>query len=346
MKILHVDARLPTPEDETLPWVDFSTLKEIQLCPTKGVVKYIAHKWPTAEHRDMPLEAGNAFHLMCAAWNLYKLGDKEKISELFGSPYAFPLCAMLDSVEASVAGGGDPAILFALSALHDASGFYDNPDDKKRTTKAIEDAFMLHWVPNQLENVTGTLVAVEKPIEYVLTIEYLDNTAAVCTCKVKYRGRVDKVMRGATGLLPVDYKTTTLGLDSEYSAQFELPHQLTGYSIGLRLLFPDEEISPFGMIEAVKLPPAKREGASSYFRGTFDINICEFAQFVIDNYQHIETYLQSSNIEDVERRAPTACNAYFARCPLLSTLCVNSEDDRNMLLEDFDDYSWNPHETR
>lgn len=340
MRIVSCTAELPTAADNDLIWVDYSTLAAIEACPTKGIVRYVAKKWPYAGTDDVATSAGTAFHLMCAVWNACQMNKLAEIESLINDQSLSD--AILETAGQAHIAGGDFATTAAVTALYEASGFYDSDTDKKRTLANIELAFINQWLPNQNGDDWYPPLAVEVPIEYVLTIVYDDELGSEHQIKLKYRGRIDKVCKGHTGILPVDYKTTALTLGPSYAAGFGLSHQLTGYNIGLGLLY--EDVSPYGMIEAVKLPPSKNKDVNSYFKHSFKTNVRAFAEFVVNNYKFIEMYNAHGDITEIERR--NSCNAYFRKCALLDNLCTLEVDERNEVLKSFEDVDWDPHATR
>lgn len=340
MKIHEYDFRLATEADKALPWVDYSTLAHIERCPTAGIVKYIAKKWPYERATNTTAaDAGHAFHLMCAAWNVARMEAIESHGKrLFGELSSYPHVLMLQALDQAKAVQGDEATAYALSALYDASNYIQ--ESNTRSIERIEEAFVRGWLPNQQGALWHPPIFAELAFEFVIQVKYSLGSAAPRELITKYKGRIDKIAVGRTGLLPIDYKTTSLGLNSSYSAQFVLTPQLIGYHIALCLHFSDCTISPYGIIEAVKIPFSKDK--QSYMCEEFRAdNIEHFLRFVITQYQHIDNYNTSQNIADTEMRT-MSCNAYFSRCALLDTLCTLESGEKHEALEQFADYEWNP----
>lgn len=343
MLIRKVSVRATAPEDADLPWVDYSMLAAVRTCPMKGIVQYAAKKWPENGMRAVAAEAGTAMHLALAAWNSYKHLSLDNCSKLFGPLDAYPLSAMLEAAEDAEAAGGDGPLAFAHAALHEASGFYDSPDDKKRTLANLE-AAVSYWAQQQRGSDYYPPIAVELPVEMVIAIEYADDCGVDKELTLKYIGRIDKVSRGNSGLLATDYKTTTLSLGQSYEAQYHLNAQVIGYRLMLSILYPEEQLSPYAVIEAIKLPISRNDSVVSYSRKAYRAdNIEFFAKFIVQNYILIERYLLTHDITIVEQRT-NACNNFFSVCPLLTGLCMQSSDTWQQIVKDLPAHDWHPHE--
>lgn len=341
MIIRKVAIRAATSYDASLPWVDYSTLAAVRSCPMKGIVKYAAKKWPDMGMREVAADAGTAFHLSAAAWNVYKYNLPE-LNTMFGDSASFPFTAMQEAAEDAEASGGDGPLAFALAALHDASGFYDSPDDKKRTLANLEGAIS-YWAAQQRGSDYYPPIAVELPVEMVVEIEYIDNYGVDKHLTLRYIGRIDKVQEANSGLMATDYKTTTLSLGQSYEAQYHLNAQVIGYRLMLSLLYPDAQLSPYAVVEAIKLPISRNESVVSYTRKAYRAdNVKFFAKFVVQNYLPIARYLETQDITVVEQRT-NACNDYFSVCPLLTGLCLQDEDTWQQIIDDLPDHEWHPH---
>ena len=177
--------------DFTLPWYDFTTLNAIETCNRWGLVTYRKNKAMREPTRRLALEAGNAMHQFFAAWNVYEkpaLRDK-----LFGDK------GQLD-IFMSTAEQAEPAqrrLTFALEVLN-ASGFYDDPNDRRRTLANLE-ASCIYWSEMQ----TGQYEIVDVEVPFDITIELRCKIRSLESYNpehvLRYVGRIDAIAQNKTG---------------------------------------------------------------------------------------------------------------------------------------------------
>ena len=156
MNITRIAMQRWNPDDEKKGLREFDNVKLVALetCPTWGIVRYEHHKLYKSPRRMMALEAGVACH---QAFSSVRLGDstttvqsstmmtrttnQRPCSAWFNCSddraHAWRLC--MDSGE-----DVERAIMLGALEIFNSSGFYDDPDDKRRTTPNIEEALIVY----------------------------------------------------------------------------------------------------------------------------------------------------------------------------------------------------------
>lgn len=357
--MVTTDIRVTTPEDQHLPTFDYTKLTAINACPTWGLVRYDQHKTTHSMGRAMALEAGDACHQAFAAIryaDLLNFGhkwfgplyDREFVlahgRKLF-SPDRF------DEMLADMERDTDPqrqAMLVGLSALH-SSGFYDDPDDKRRTLNNLEACLIAYADYYRLDyrlpiySPKTDIIGIELPIDVVLSFE--DGI------QVRYIGRADGVSYHSfddRDTLRVNENKTASRLGTAWETSFELSHQVTGYCMAISVILREKGVLPadsfvnkasiFGL--AIPLPKYTTD-----YNGVVHIPVTRRLDQFADWIKWVEHTVQIwARYRETPLDAPKythSCNRYFRPCPLVP-LCALPPEDREELWGTLVHDEWSP----
>lgn len=377
---IRIDVRLTTDADKDLPTFDNTKLSAINQCPTWGLIRYEQHKTMPGAGRAMALEAGKAMHDVFAAVRLWQLGflQGQKMlmihhgARLFGRARWGKMSGWL--VDTSTLPYGmvdkddDTARLnFVLEALY-TSGFYDDPNDNRRTMRNMEECAIAYlnkyqwdkwpvWVrdPHDPESDVG----IEVPIDIVITFTYDDpiliSTGAgfgVTTIggekslSIRFTGRMDGVHTDGEEIVVQENKTASR-LNDAWFQSFELSHQITGYMLAMKL-WTGKEVSK-AVVRGITIPLPKSYDFGGVATHVVRRDSDAFAHWF--NWLHhtvSEIWLPNKDNVINAPRYTHSCNRYFRPCSLIP-FCAVPDEDKQAVLDDMEYKPWSPlaeeHET-
>ena len=343
--------------DHTLPSFDNTKLVAINTCPFWGIVRYSLDKTMNASSRAMALEAGGAAHEVFAAHRLWHLrkglesGDystetRDRIfniggHRLFGEQRFREMVGAIDPREDE----RSQQLQFALTALYNG-GFYDDPQDKRRTTTNIEEmciAYMdkFDWqkqLPVVL-NIDSDQPFIGIEIEVDVTIEFVTLDHAVH--KYRFIGKADGLhwKDEKQEVMRVHENKTASRLGEAWELSWETNHQPTGYIIGLgaMLNLPIRDALMLGT--ALPLPRAyELNGVSRVPVTRSEWQLREWFQWFYHTAQLHDAFVD----RPVDAPQYThSCNRYFRPCSFIP-LCASPPDERSEMIEEMEVQRWSP----
>lgn len=347
--------------DFTLPTFDNTKLSAINTCPTWGLVRYAKHKAMTPSGhagRSMALEAGAAAHEVFAAhrfWFWYNQPTNDIVTTEFLRKEGQRIFGedryrqMIDRLVQVPEGEDDRVkmLAFTLAAL-ETSGFYDDPNDRYRTTTNIEEMCIAYmdrydWSTQlpALITVNNTLrLGIEIPID--VTIEYTLISGEVE--RYRFTGKADGVHYWGqdSDRIRIHENKTSSRLGSAWEDSFSMAHQPTGYMIALSTILGDDVTDAVILGSQLPLPKSVTLGGLS--RVTIHREPFMFSDWFDWFYHTVE--IHNRYIGDVAD-APHythSCNRYFRPCSLIP-FCASPYDDRVQMLEEMTDDEWTPLDT-
>lgn len=332
---------------DTLQGYDFTRLNAVSTCPRYGVVRYIHDKAMSAGvGRAMALEAGQASHQVYAAARLWQLGVTQGMKQhmdtwgvkLFGSYNYEQMWAAVDDRESE----RNRYLNFCLQALYD-SGFYDDPDDKRRTIANIEEALIAYLdrfdlrrnvYVHDMDDPTA-LVGIEIPINVVVEFDVRDGD----TIRFRLIGRADG-LHWHDDKLKVHENKTASRLGDAWSLSFETSHQVTGYMVGVSAIIGKQvfDAQVHGM--CIPLPRSYDYGGlatENVKRTPFQVD--QWAAWALDTVQIINQW------RDEPLSAPMytgSCNKYFRPCSFIPLCAARTDEEAQMVFDDMVESVWNP----
>lgn len=331
----------------------------------------------------MPLEAGHAAHQayaavrLCDLWwsgeDFYKgspfAADVQSIArnravQIFRQERADAMFGVLQSGEDK-----ERSIMLAALEIFSSSGYYEDPNDRRRTVANIEEALIAYVsryplgqtlacvIPDD-RYASGYFVGVEIPVDMYLEIETDDPVEYPFTAvfhdgetfiertqgriyRYRFTGRVDGVHFTSSQLLhvAVEENKTAARLDDAWRNAFITSHQPTGYcfAIGALLNVAVEHAVIRGM--SIPLPKTFDYGGivnEPIIRNTD--NFIRWAKWVVHTCEVTRPYL------DTPHDAPMythSCNRFFRPCPMIP-FCDSPTDEREAMLAEMDVKEWSP----
>ena len=329
--------------DKTLPWVDYSTLSAVNVCPRWGLI----HNWhgkhlPSGVERVLPLEAGRAMHDVFACARLFDLLTAKPELRNNINAYAVRLLTndmyperwqqamrYFDTGEDSET----RCMQMALSLL-ETSGYSDDPRDTRRTQANLESAAISYiqryplgrFIP--ICNDDATHIGVEVPFDLTL---YSDDNKPV----IRLVGRIDAVcldtLRPSDKTPEVHENKTGSRIDTVWSSSFDTSHQVTGYCIAMSCVLdiPIRNVVMWGLQIPVPKASSYTDGIMRYPTSRTDEAIYEWMLWVEHTLELIDKY------ESDPTNAPMythSCNRYFRSCSLIP-LCTETREQRKHIFD-------------
>lgn len=331
---------------------DNTKLVALNTCPTWGVVRYEQHRTFLAGGRAMALEAGKASHEAYAAiriadlwWNGEQFYDGKvdakaaatsRARSLFGEDRTVQLFDVLR-------GGEDMERAITLTALEAlaTSGYYEDPNDRKRTIANIEEALIAYVsrypLGKTMPIVQDGFVGVEIPIDMYLRITTDDGEVY----EFRFVGRVDglhfkdKVSR----TICVEENKTSSRLDDAWRLAFTMSHQPTGYCLAASAILKQPVTDAVIRGMAIPLPKTFDYGGivnEPITRGP--LKFAEWAAWIVHTHNITKDFINDP------LHAPKythSCNRYFRPCSLIP-FCDSDYDERELMLEEMAIEEWSP----
>jgi hypothetical protein len=357
----NIRIRLATQADNTLPWVDYSTLTAINMCPRWGMINSFLGKRPRlSATRNTALEAGKAMHDVFAAIRMFELyhaqpslivlKDHELFhlhgKALFTSERWGEFCEIMLRKD-------DYKTVLTQAALYmlETSGYHDDFEDKKRTMRNLEDCVIVYierypfkrFIPVYKPEVG--FIGVEPSFNIVIEEMVMDQPIP----RIRFVGKIDAVCLDTSTQherIAVHENKTGSRIDRVWSDSFTVNHQVTGYILASRLLLNKPNIDE-AQIWGLQIPiPARSiysEGVSRIPVMRDHSSIAEWYRWVMNTAQVIE-----ANVGE-PWNAPMythSCSRYFSSCPMIPFCADDEESRRHVFNNEYVDQRWNPLEDK
>jgi hypothetical protein len=340
-----VTLRQTQPHELHISWVDYSTLTALNTCPTWGLIHSIHGKRFTSSSRAMPLEAGRAMHDVFAAVRMFDLMTHLRTTtgsipddvysygmKLFKAKSGFEdrwpeAIQIFDTTEDDKT----RCIQFALHLLATA-GFYDDPDDTRRTQTNLETAAIAYidryplgrYIP--VYHDAAVRIGVEVPFDLIVQV----GDKVVC----RFVGRVDGICadhQTSAKTVAVHENKTGSRIDTVWSSSFDTSHQVTGYCIAASELL-SRSISDC-MMWGLQVPIPKSsfysDGMTRYPVQRTPEQFARWAKWVLHTLRIVDEYGADPTNAPMYTHS---CNRYFRACSLIP-LCTETPDMRKHIFE-------------
>lgn len=348
---------------------DFSMINAINTCPMYGITRYVHNKVFTVNEREMALECGALCHNCFAiyrALSIYYRGisESDKHLQAIGIKHIarFIQEVLMDIDEAKAVEfchellkqaeeKTTPLAKYTIFSdfLIDNSGYYDDPDDKKRTIENIKSSLLSYlsnfleliqdepvWINNSEE--IDTLVGIEIPFDLKVTITFVANGEEQEQI-LHFIGKLDGIHTRKDGTLIIHENKTASRLDDSWVDQWYNSHQITGYCLAssfftgvnclqarvLGMQIPVPKYSGY----AFRMERVDRE--KHYFE--------DWCRWMLFNHEIIEEY---KDTPEIAPKNTHACCKYYKQCAF-TFLCVNSAEERKRIInEEMIEHEWSP----
>ena len=361
------------PEDDR--GVDFSILNSVSTCPFYGIVRHILNKSFVVNERNMALECGDLCHKCFATYralSIYYRGvtENKDTLKLIGTHQIqrFFMEAIPDISE-------EEANDFILDCFErteefttmlakytifsdfiiDNSGYYDDPEDKKRTIANIKDSLRFYcssfldlveeepvWIENEED--IDTKVGIEIPFDVYIKIKYsteIEKPQQIKEKLIHFIGKLDGIhyrINDNNSLIIHENKTASR-LDDSWLGQWYKSHQITGYCLVANYFTKQECLQ--ARVLGMQIPAPKTTGYAFRMervdREAF--NYSDWARWVIETTNIIDEY---KNIPEKAPMNTHACCKYYKQCAFIALCCSNEEERIRTINEDMVIDEWNP----
>jgi len=343
--------------DLTLPWVDYSTLSAINVCPRWGIIHSLHGKrLPSGVERVLPLEAGRAMHdvFACARFfdllTYYELRDASTetiqrihayANTLFNNPTE---PARWDAALKYYYGTEDAETRCMQMCLNllETSGYHDDMRDNKRTQANLESAAISYIqrypMGRFIPILTDTMIGIE--VGFDVTLHNPDGSPII-----RLVGRVDAVcldmLRPSNTIPDVHENKTGSRIDTVWSSSFDTSHQVTGYCVAMEcvLNMPIRNVVMWGLQIPVPKASSFTDGIMRYPTSRNEESFYEWYLWVMHTLNVIKTYA------DDPTNAPMythSCNRYFRACSFIP-LCTETREQRlHIYNNEMITARWNP----
>ena len=337
--------RLTQDTDKHLPWVDYSTLSAVNMCPRYGIItNYLGKRFKGlgTEQRAMALEAGSAMHDMFAAVRMFELLQHSKQAgavpdyiynhgkRLFTNEQ-FPT-RWEEMVQISDTADDYRTVMmrFGLYAL-ETTGFYDDPNDRRRTQTNLETAAISYidrypqrrYIPYTCPN--RQFVGVEIPVDFVIEADDIPPFRIV--------GKADGFCYDTlnSDRLEVHENKTGSRIDQAWASAFIVGHQPSTYLVGLSLMlgFPTEYATIWGTQIPIPKTSMYSDGQARLSVSRTPEQCSEWLHWVLDTWAVIRRFESDPAIATMYTHS---CNRYFSSCALIP-LCSDTIEQRRYVLD-------------
>lgn len=333
--------------DDTLDWYSNSKLVAINTCPRWGSIRFGLGKHWGGEGRAMPLEAGRAAHDGYAAVRLFELGHFQKLTEhmqyhavrLFGDKAP----AILSHFDKH--GDWETSAVNMMLEAYYASGFYDDPGDKRRTVTTIEEALIAYHqrypygkYPVWVSDYTSPNRPVGIELFFDLTVTNTDDDNPF---QARYIGTIDGLhLKESPGLLLQENKTGSR-IDEVWADSFKTSNQVTGYMMAAMRLTGLECTEALMRGMAIPLPRSYDLGGIR--DEPIERTAHQFGEWMRWFVDGVSTYRAYAGDELSTPMFTHSCNRYFRRCSFIP-LCASDHEDQLAMLEEMEQAPMSPSE--
>lgn len=354
-RVVGVSVRPTTEQDKDLPAFDNTKLTAINTCPKWGLIRYEHHKVFDVGSRRMALEAGSACHDFFAAVRLYQLGFKQGlhdhmhyhgIKQFGGERWK----QMIDILKQTVFDKTD-GLNMGLECLQ-SGGFFDDPQDKRRTMSNLEEAcigYFDRWNfdgqevfvldPSDPTSFVGCENTFDCVVEFTLTDSMMDGGLTYVE-SYRFIGKIDGVhVRKDNGNIRVEENKTASRLNEAWSMSFDMAHQVTGYMVAMSAML--SKVIREAVVHGLTIP-RPRNGVDAVVRVDVRRNDFQIEQWASWFYHTIEIW---KRYKDVPIDAPTythSCNRYFTACTYIPLCSSPKEDQLNIFENEMMQDEWSP----
>lgn len=356
-------------DGDLLKGYDFSMMNSINTCPMYGITRYVHNKVFTINEREMALECGELCHNCFAiyrACSIYYRGIKENNENLksigikhiarfiqevlmdVDEAKAVEFChELIEKAEEKTT----PVAKYTIFSdfLIDNSGYYDDPDDKKRTIENIKSSLLAYlsnfldliidepvWIADETD--INTKVGIEIPFDIRVDIEFEAN-GALNVQVIHFIGKLDGIHVRKDGSLIIHENKTASRLDDSWVGQWYNSHQITGYCLAGSYF--TEQNCMQARVLGMQIPVPKYNGyAFRTERVDRETHYFEdWARWVLTVHQVIEEY---KDHPEIAPKNTHACCKYYKQCAF-TYLCVNSAEERKRIInEEMIEHEWSP----
>lgn len=345
---------------------DFSLLNSVSTCPFYGILRHIHSKVLTVNEREMALECGTLCHNCFAAYralSVYYRGETEKDYNVSKLGYNYlvnlfkELLPELDNIrineilhELFEEAKTKTTLLAKYTVFSDFiidnSGYYDDPDDKKRTIDNIKES-LLSYLSNFLDiiqkepvwfDIEKDKIGIEIPFNLEVTITFVAN-GEEHTQTIHFIGKVDGIHVREDGTLVIHENKTASRLDDSWLGQWYKSHQITGYCLA------GSYFTGMNCYQArvlgMQIPVPKYSGYA-FRTDRVDRQIEDFsdwARWVLTTHQVIEEYKNNPEIAPMNTHA---CCKYYKQCSFMPICVQNCEDRKNVIDNEMQIHEWSP----
>lgn len=355
--LVSMDIRMATDEDKAnLPAYDHTKLSNINTCPTWGILRYSLHKRMPGASREMALEAGAAAHESFAAlrWFQYYMrqmdsDSKEELAireggRIFGEDRFNAMRSVIKPTHTDRTN----AINFCLEALY-TSGFYDDPNDSKRTVTNISEGIICYVDAYDLDKYpiyeNKEHIGVEITFDVTVSIRWKDEVKFASqtyshdnTTQARLTGKMDGLHYNGDKLMVQEDKTGAR-LDNSWLSQWVMSHQITGYCLAATT-FTDEDCM-LAQVTGMKIPIAKNPVETvrkEMVNRTRDPFVEQWANWFVHSVIIDQTY--KDHIEAAPKYTHS-CNRYFRPCSFVP-YCASDADEKRQIIEEMETDEWSP----
>lgn len=334
---------------------DNTKLGAINTCPRWGLIRYNEHRVMSTNNRAMALEAGSACHEFFAAVRLLTLLymglDKHFAyhgERLFGKDRFLTMITHMGDSGIFMT-NTQAQLSFCLEALY-TSGFYDDPNERKRTMSNLEAACIAYfdrwdfgrekiWVMDVNDHTQP--VGIEMAFELGIKFNWPDHHfKPLEDHEYRFTGKIDGVSL-KDGQICVDENKTASRMDDAWRMSFDMAHQVTGYIVaGALLTHTDLLEHNSAIVRGLQIPLPKNDS------GVLKLNVSRTSSAIIDwgrwLYHTIEL---SEQYKESPTDAPAythSCNRYFSPCSYLALCTADSKDRKEIMENEMEVKEWSP----
>lgn len=321
---------------------DYTKLTAINTCPTFGVLRYALHRTETSSSRSMAIDAGKACHDYFAAQRIWGLrnqyGDNQDrltriglhATKLFGSVRYAELLSQPQDAPDDIT----KAITFCLPALY-TSGFYDSPNDRRRTMANLE-AACISYTSRYLMSEMPVLIT-DEIIGVELPFCILFKSKAQGTPLFIYTGRIDG-LHYYNGTPHIAENKTASRLDDAWRMMFHISNQVTGYMVAASLMLGTNVTDGFVMGTQIPQPKSFTDGIAFEQVSRTDSDFERWIEWVLYSVSTYESYVPTPTHAP---RFSHSCNRYFHPCQFIP-LCSMSREEQTNMIEGMRVEEWSP----
>lgn len=336
--------RLTRKEELHYPAYDATALTALNTCPTWGLVTYVLHRRFSGCGRALALEAGSALHECFSAvrlWQLKHVQNKaaladRRFAELF--PNAERRAAMLQRQSQAGLSDKQKLIHFCVQALY-TSGYYDDPDDSKRTLANMEQALLYYierWRPERYPvyvNEEQSFCGIELPFDLMITRDDGEGPKPW----VRYTGRIDGLHTDDE--VPIlEENKTAWRLNDAWRMSFDMSHQVTGYLCAASVLSGLRVFKGIIIGLTIPLPRSITDGLDYVHVSRQGYHFQRWLDWIV----HTDDIRRMTfNDPTLAAKYTHSCNRYFRPCSLIPFCTADNDEQRNML-EQMEQHQWSP----
>ena len=324
--------------EQDIPYLTSSMMEALLLCPRWGVINSVEGRRFVTGYRQMALEAGSLLHDVFATFNLIVMASEPKHNlfdhadfhgeQLFGKDRWDEL-SFTETVSDDKKSLDRKFEQIGYDVIG-TSDFYDDPNDRNRTTANLEMCMLelsMFFQTHMRRIYIGDYKDPTKPIGIEQSIDVIfeitDDQEQIF--EIRFIGLADAVYQKIVNdpIILGEYKTTSR-INDGWIDSFKTRHQQTGYLAGLSAYFP--KVSEDFYLIGSTIPVRTTQQAVQqrvYFRD--DEHIIQFLNMAMFAKDVLEKYQDGKALE-----APMfthSCNRYFRTCSLMD-LCTGSFEDQ------------------